>query len=62
MITARQSQALTLTAGGMTRKEVARTMSLAPVTVEEHINRARRALKAKNALHAVAIAIRRGLI
>lgn len=62
MITVRQAEALSWTADGMTRKQVARRMELAPVTVEEHINRARRVLKAKNALHAVAIAIRKGLI
>lgn len=62
MITLHQAQTLRLTADGLTRKEVARALSLAPVTVEEHIKRARAKLGARNALHAVAIAIRRGII
>ena len=47
---------------GFDRKETGRRLFLSPQTVMSHTKRARRELGAKNTLHAVAEALRRGLI
>lgn len=47
---------------GHDRKETARRLFLSPETVMSHTKKARQAFNAKNTLHAVAEALRRGLI
>ena len=47
---------------GHDRNEAARRLFLSPQTVMSHTKKARAALHAKNTLHAVAEALRRGLI
>jgi DNA-binding CsgD family transcriptional regulator len=44
------------------RKEIAHAMGLGEETVRNHLSRARYRLRALNTTHAVAIAIRRGII
>lgn len=58
----RQRRVLALVADGNTYKQIARQIGCAPVTVEEHVKRARVSLRAQSGTHAVAIAIRSGLI
>jgi len=47
---------------GLDRNGVAAVYNLSPFTVTEQLKAARRALRAKNTTHAVAEALRQGLI
>lgn len=49
-------------AQGMTHNEIADVRAISPATVKKRLERARVVLGAKNAVHAVAIATKRGLI
>jgi len=49
-------------AKGMTHNEIADARRISPATVKKRLERAREVLGARNAVHAVAIATRRGLI
>lgn len=49
-------------AAGQTQKEIAIARQISPDTVKKRLERARIALDARNAVHAVAIATKRGLI
>lgn len=49
-------------ATGMTHDEIADRQKISPATVKKRIERVRKVLGARNAVHAVAIAARRGLI
>ena len=49
-------------AAGQTQKEIAIARQISPETVKKRLERARIALDARNAVHAVAIATKRGLI
>jgi len=49
-------------AAGQTQKEIALARQISPDTVKKRLERARVALGARNAVHAVAIATKRGLI
>lgn len=62
MITERQLQVLRLFANGYTSIDIASELSIAVRTVEEHLKGCRRTLEAKTSAHAVAIAMRRGVI
>lgn len=55
-------EALRDIAAGMTHNEIADRHKISPATVKKRIERARTLLGAKNAVHAVAIATKRGLI
>ena len=57
-----QLQALALMAKGMRAKEAAAHLGLSPWTVKDHIHNACRRMGAKNATHAVAIALTSGQI
>lgn len=52
----REIQVLTLVASGGTRDEISRQLGMAPGTVASHMSRIYRALGARNAAHAVALA------
>lgn len=58
----RELQVLAVASNGATLGESARRLHISPETVREHRRNARRKLSAKNMTHAVAEAIRRGLI
>lgn len=49
-------------AAGLSHREIAELRNIAPDTVKKRIERARAALGARNAVHAVSIATKRGLI
>lgn len=61
-LTERQKQILSLASSGMLAKECAHKLGVTVRTVEAHRVRAIVQLKARNTVHAVAIAIRHGLI
>lgn len=55
-------EALRDLAEGLTHNEIAEQRGVSPATIKKRLERARDVLGAKNAVHAVAIATRRGLI
>lgn len=61
-LTHREIQVLTLVAAGGTREEISRSLGMAPGTVASHMARIYRALGARNAAHAVALAHGVGVI
>lgn len=61
-MTPRQRQVLELAAQGRVRPQIAADLGIAPDTVKMHVRDARHSLRARNTTHAVAIAIRQGLI
>ncbi|GAA2002026.1 helix-turn-helix transcriptional regulator [Catenulispora subtropica] len=61
-LTLREIQVLTLVAAGGTKYEVSRQLGIAPRTVASHMSRIYRALGARNAAHAVALAHGSGAI
>ncbi len=58
----RELEVLTLAARGFTGTQIAAQLQLSESTVETHVRRAVQALGAHNRVHAVALAIGRGLI
>jgi DNA-binding CsgD family transcriptional regulator len=61
-ITARQLQCLSHAADGLTMRQIAARVYLSTDTVKNDLVRVREALRAHNTTHAVAIAMRNGLI
>ena len=61
-ISNREKQILGLVANGMTADEIACSLHLSIDTVETHKKNAVKKLKARNTAHAVAMAVRAGLI
>lgn len=59
-LTPRESEVLSLTAGGMTRNEIAEQLGLSPETVRTHLGNAVSRLGARSRTHAVALAIASG--
>lgn len=55
-LTRREIEVLTLVAAGCTKQQVSRALGIAPHTVAGHLARIYRALGARNAAHAVALA------
>lgn len=55
-------EVLTCLSHGMDRKMTGRQLGLSPYTVADYMKAARQVLGARNRTHAVAIALRRGLI
>lgn len=55
-------EALRDLAAGLTHNEIAEQRGVSPATIKKRLERAREVLGARNAVHAVAIATRRGLI
>jgi DNA-binding CsgD family transcriptional regulator len=58
----REIDVLRLIAGGRSAKEVAQTLSIAPRTVEHHIDHARLKTRTRNRTHLVAYAMHNGLL
>lgn len=58
----REAETLRLYSHGMQRKLVARAMSISEATVKDHLTAARRKLVAESTAHAVAIALREGVL
>jgi DNA-binding CsgD family transcriptional regulator len=61
-LSCREIEVLTLIAAGGTKYEIARRLGIAPRTVASHMSRIYRALGARNAAHAVALAHGSGAI
>ncbi|MEM9500800.1 MAG: helix-turn-helix transcriptional regulator [Pseudomonadota bacterium] len=61
-LTTREREILVLVARGLSTKEVAQQVEIAPRTVDRHIENARLKLGAKNRTHMVARAIIEGLL
>jgi DNA-binding NarL/FixJ family response regulator len=61
-ITGRRLQVVQLAAHGYTNTEIAHRMYLSPETIKTHLQTAYRQLGARDRTHAVALAIRAGLI
>jgi len=59
---AREIEILELVADGLENEEIGKSLHLAPDTVKAHISRLLRKLGARSRTHAVALALRRGLI
>lgn len=62
VLSPREREVLELAAIGLTAKEIAERLDIAPRTVEHHTKRACERLGATNVTHAVAIGIGLGLI
>jgi LuxR family transcriptional regulator len=61
-LSAVELEALRDLASGLTHNEIADRRGVSPATIKKRLERAREVLGARNAVHAVAIATRRGLI
>lgn len=62
VVTDQQARVLALLAEGQENKEAARVLGVTPYTFASHVGDILRRIEAKNRTHAVAIALRRGLI
>ncbi|HEX7852216.1 MAG TPA: helix-turn-helix transcriptional regulator [Sphingobium sp.] len=61
-LTTRELEVLALVAAGLSAKEIAQRIAIAPRTVERHIDNARLKLHARNRTHLVTCAIVTGLL
>jgi DNA-binding CsgD family transcriptional regulator len=62
VLTARETSALNAASHGMNRDDSAVLLGISSETVKSHLTACRRKLRARTTTHAVALAIRRGLI
>jgi len=61
-MTPRERQILTCIADGLTDSEISRHLVISEYTVKSHLKNLRRKLRADNRTHAVALALRSGVI
>lgn len=61
-LTKREIEILKLVASGLSAKEAAKELLIAPRTVERHIDHIRLKTRARNRSHMVALALRQGLL
>ena len=61
-LTARESQILLLVAEGLSAKEAAMELMIAPCTVERHVENVRLKTRTRNRAHLIAYVVRAGLI
>jgi LuxR family transcriptional regulator, transcriptional regulator of spore coat protein len=62
LLTTREHQVLQLVAQGLSAKEVAQEIDIAPRTVERHIENVRLKIRARNRTHMVTLAVELGLL
>lgn len=62
LLTAREQQVLEFIANGLSAKEVAQEIDIAPRTVERHIENVRLKIRARNRTHMVTLAMELGLL
>jgi DNA-binding CsgD family transcriptional regulator len=62
VLSERQKQILTMVADGATWKEIIYRLGITRYTLKNHLNSIRERLNTQGTVHAVALAIRRGLI
>jgi DNA-binding CsgD family transcriptional regulator len=58
----REEQVLAMVAGGLSEDAIAEILYLSPFTVKSHMKHVMMKLDARNRVHAVAIALRNGII
>lgn len=61
-LTTREIQVLRLVACGMSAKEAAIELTIAPCTVERHVENVRRKTRTRNRAHMIAYVIQEGLL
>ena len=61
-LTDREMEVLCLVVRGMSAKEIAQVLSIAPKTVERHIDHVRMKTRTRNRIHMVAHALQQGLV
>ncbi len=61
-LTDREVEILELAAHGLTSKEIAQRITIAPRTVERHIENARLKMRARNRVHMISKAIAAGIL
>lgn len=61
-LTGRETEVLSLIADGLSAKQVAQELEIAPCTVERHIENVRLKTRTRNRAHLVAYVIREGLL
>ena len=62
ILTEREQQVLELVAQGLSAKEVAQEIEIAPRTVERHIENVRLKTRARNRTHMVTLALEAGIL
>ena len=62
LLTTREHEVLEFVAQGMSAKEVAQEVKIAPRTVERHIENIRLKIRARNRTHMISLAIELGLL
>lgn len=62
VLTDRETEVLQLVAEGASAKEVALSLTMAPRTVEKHLDHIRLKMRARNRVHMVAMAMTDGLL
>lgn len=62
LLTTREYQVLKLVAQGLSAKEIAQSIDIAPRTVERHIENVRLKIRARNRTHMVTLAVELGLL
>jgi LuxR family transcriptional regulator, transcriptional regulator of spore coat protein len=62
LLTAREQQVLELVAQGLSAKEIAQVIDIAPRTVERHIENVRLKTRARNRTHMVTLALEAGIL
>ena len=61
-LTIRESEVVCLVARGMSAKEVALMLAIAPCTVERHVENVRLKTRTRNRVHMIAYVIRNGML
>lgn len=61
-LTARETQVVGLVARGLSAKEVALKLTIAPCTVERHVENVRLKTRTRNRVHMVAYVIKNGML
>lgn len=61
-LTARERQVLNLVARGLSAKEAAIELAIAPCTIERHVENVRLKTRTRNRVHMIAYAVRSGLL
>jgi LuxR family transcriptional regulator, transcriptional regulator of spore coat protein len=61
-LTSREAQVLRLVACGMSAKEAAQELDIAPCTVERHVENVRLKTRTRNRAHMIAHVIREGML
>jgi DNA-binding NarL/FixJ family response regulator len=62
LLTTREQQVLEFVAQGLSAKEVAQEIDIAPRTVERHIENVRLKIRARNRTHMVSLALELGIL